>query len=214
MIQDLDNQLFSGNAFSRIIPDGSRIWINATPYRKNRSREIALIQELPTQTMLFPELSYMDNLCFTLDHRMPQVWHNSSIRRSLRQDYGSILGQEVFDLPVSALTQRQKYDLVYTRVLLQHPQVVFCVQPFKGAEMAQRMHISELLERLLQKGIGVVILAVNLADSLTLANRVLRLEKGQPHREFERKDFPSLPQSTPWRNLYEEPEDPPLNQTT
>lgn len=42
-----------------------------------------------------------------------------------------LLGEDVFDTPVWNLTRQQKYDLVYTRILMQHPQVVLCVQPFK-----------------------------------------------------------------------------------
>lgn len=204
VIQDLNNQLFShpfGNLDLKR-PRKGRILIDGQPLTCDR--DIAVVQELAASSMLFPEMSYLDNLCFTLDHRMPGVWLSGRIRRSLRQDLGLTLGDEVFDLPVSALTKSQKYDLVYTRILLQRPKVVFCVQPFKGAEMAERMHISELLERFMDKGIAVVILAVNLADSLTLANRVLRLQKGQPPEEFVRAEFQNLPESTPWRTMYKD----------
>ena len=98
------------------------------------------------------------------------VWGSKRVKKSLRQEYAELLGEEVFDLPVDRLTEWQKYDLIYTRIYLQNPKVVFCVQPFKSAEVALRIHIMELLERFLNKGIPVVIMAVNLADSLALAD--------------------------------------------
>ncbi|MFT3984018.1 MAG: hypothetical protein QM697_08925 [Lachnospiraceae bacterium] len=49
---------------------------------------------------------------------------------------------------------------------MQNPKVVFCISPFKGAEVSLRIHIMKLMEKLLEKKIAVVILAVNLADSL------------------------------------------------
>ena len=116
------------------------------------------------------------------------------------------MGGEVFGARIEDLTQRQKYDLVYTRILLQNPKVVFCVQPFKRAEVSLRLHIWELLEKFLDKGVAVVILAVNLADSLTLANRLIRVAKDKIPVEYEKKDFENLPVNTPWLYLYREEE--------
>ena len=65
-----------------------------------------------------------------------------------------------------ALTQ-QKYDVVYLRILRQNPKVVFCIQPFQGADMELRIHIWKLREQVLEKGAALVILDINLADSLS-----------------------------------------------
>ena len=43
-------------------------------------------QQQPAQAMLFPDLSYMDNLCFTLDHRVPDVWRRAAPRESIRRE--------------------------------------------------------------------------------------------------------------------------------
>ncbi len=74
-----------------------------------------------------------------MDHRIRGVWNQSGIRRSIQEEQKDLLGEDVFDTPVWNLTRQQKYDLVYTRILMQHPQVVLCVQPFKkcGSVRAQ-----------------------------------------------------------------------------
>lgn len=154
--------------------------------------------------MLFPGMSYMDNLCFTMDHRFSNLWRSRGIRQSIRREYASVLGTDVFDKRVDELSVREKYDLVFTRLLLQRPQVVFCIHPFKKAEVPIRSHIWELIDRLLKKDIAVVILAVNLADSLALANRLIRLRQGTIQEVYCREDFAKLPVSTPWRELYQE----------
>lgn len=179
-----------------------QMWIGQELLGKRPDRRIAVVQELPVQTMLFPNLSYLDNLCFTLDHRFRGVWCRNKIRESLRREYAELLGTEVFDMPVEELNQRQKYDLIYTRILLQNPKVVFCVQPFKRAEVSIRIHVWELLERFLAKGIAVVILAVNLADSLALADRLIQVGKGREMQEYERKDFKNLSVDAPWLYMY------------
>jgi len=169
VLQDLDNRflpdllmVLSGEKKA----EQGHIRIGDVEFRQKPDRRIAIIQEVPVQTMLFSNLSYLDNLCFTLDHRFHDVWLTNKIKKSLRQEYAELLGEEVFDLRVEELSHKQKYDLIYMRILVQNPKVVFCVQPFKRAEVSIRIHVWELLERFLDKGIAVVILAVNLADSL------------------------------------------------
>ena len=141
----------------------------------DNDRRIALIQERPTQTMLFEDMSYMDNLCITLDHRIKGIWRSKKLRKSIQSEYGKLFGEEVFEKKLEELTQIQKYELVYGRILLQKPEVVFCIQPFKGVDMVHRNRIWELQEMLLKKGIAVVIVALNRLDEMCLADRILYL---------------------------------------
>ena len=206
VLQDMDNEIFQ--EFIRILsgecrPESGSIRVGGEMFAFRPDRRIAVVQELPVDTMLFPNMSYLDNLCFTLDHRLKKVWLNRRIKNSLRTEYAGLLGEEVFDIPVEDLTESQKYDLIYARILLQNPDIVFCVQPFKSAEVSLRFHIWELLEMLLQKGIAVVILAVNLADSLALADRMIRVQKGKEADSYDRDDFNRLPVDTPWLYLYQ-----------
>lgn len=205
VLQDLDNHCISDfmDLFQGELPEEGSFYLTNGAQKSGKNRDIAVIQELPTETMLFPHMSYFDNLCFTMDHRIQGVWNQSGIRRSIREEQKDLLGEDVFDTPVRDLTRQQKYDLVYTRILLQHPQVVLCVQPFKNAEVTMRSHIWELMERFLQKNIAVVILAVNLADSLALADRLIRTRNGQIQEIYAQKDFSRLPEHTPWLHLYQ-----------
>ena len=141
-----------------------------------KDRRIAIMQERAAQTMLFWGMSYMDNLCMTIDHRMKGIWRNKKIRKSIEKEYGRLLGEDVFEKRIEELTPIQKYELVYARILLQKPEVVFCIQPFKGVDMAHRSRIWELQEMLLKKGIAVVIVALNRLDEVCLADRVVYLK--------------------------------------
>lgn len=210
VLQDLDNRflpdllmVLSGEKKA----EQGHIRIGDVEFRQKPDRRIAIIQEVPVQTMLFSNLSYLDNLCFTLDHRFHDVWLTNKIKKSLRQEYAELLGEEVFDLRVEELSHKQKYDLIYMRILVQNPKVVFCVQPFKRAEVSIRIHVWELLERFLDKGIAVVILAVNLADSLALADRLIRVGKGRKREEYGRNEFGNLQVEAPWLYLYQEKEE-------
>ena len=63
------------------------------------------------------------------------------------------------------------------RILLEKPEVVFMVQPFKHAGTPHRMQVWELQTLLLERGISIVILAMNMSDSLTIADRVIRISR-------------------------------------
>ncbi|MBQ6805983.1 MAG: ATP-binding cassette domain-containing protein [Lachnospiraceae bacterium] len=206
VLQDLDNKIFKDliALFQGEKPDSGQILLQGNVFSSCEDRRIAIIQELPTESMLFPRMSYMDNLCFNMDHRFKRVWTTGGIRKSIINEYGDLLGKEVFQCKVEKLSQKQKYDLVYTRILLQNPKVVFCVQPFKSAEVSIRSHIWELLERFLDRNIAVVILAVNLADSLALADKLIRIKHGKVQEIYDKEEFIKLPVNTPWLYLYQE----------
>lgn len=65
-----------------------------------------------------------------------------------------------------------------------------------------RIHIWELLEQLLKRGAALVILAINLADSLSLASRLIRIRQGASPEVYEQAEFARIPFSAPWLDLY------------
>lgn len=206
VIQDMDNYAMEDilSLLEKPKARSGRIIVEGRPLTSVRDRKAAVIRELPAETMIFESMSYLDNLCFNMDHRFKKVWRSKGVQKSIVSEYGALLGEDVFYKRIRDLTIKQKYDLVYTRILLQNPGVVFCVQPFKKADVSVRSHIWELLERFLQKGIAVVILAVNLADALALADRLIRIKHGTVHEVYNKEDFIKLPANTPWLYLYQE----------
>ncbi len=205
VVQDLDNHVLEDfvDLFTRNLrPRRGALLVSGVKATASNRRDIAVIQKLAASSMLFPELSYLDNLCFMADHRLPRIWMRTKCKAGIREECASRLGRDVFDKNIDELTQMQKYDLIYARILLQRPKVVFCVQPFMQADVEQRMHIWMLLEQMLEKRITVVILAVNLADTLSLADRLIQLRDGRVYKTYERGEFGALPDSTPWHYLW------------
>ena len=205
VLQDLQNRIFQDliELFTGRLPiEKGTIFLDGAPYHPGRSRQIAIIGERPDRSMIFSQLSYLDNLGMTLDHRLPELWLSRRVQQGLRQECAEKLGTELFDLPLDKLSTQQKYDLVYQRILLQNPKVVFCIQPFQGADLEMRIHIWKLLEQIMEKGIALVILAINLADSLSLASRLIRIRQGASPEVYERSEFAHIPFNAPWLDLY------------
>jgi ribose transport system ATP-binding protein len=207
VLQNVDVQIF-GELLSLLsgeaLPENGEILLDGKPAGLDMGGNIAVIQELPTKTMIFNELSYFDNLCFLLDRRLPEIWRDNSVREGVRREYAEILGHDVFDMRVDTLSEVQKYHLVYARVVMQNPKVVFCVQPFRQADMELRMHIMEHMQMLLDKGMALVILTVNLADSLSLADKLIRIRRDKPEEVYLRNEFSTMPVNAPWIELYRE----------
>ena len=98
-------------------------------------RYFAFIDEKPTRSNLFADMNYLDNLCFMVDNRIPFFWTRRRFQRSIRREYLPLLGP-VIDAPsLTDLSLPELYELVYHRILLQNPRLVFCVQPFAGIDM-------------------------------------------------------------------------------
>ena len=184
------------------LPENGDILLKGKRTKIPGNSKIAVLQERTTKTMIFPELDYMNNLCICLAEKVPSIWHNRHLRNSIRNEYSSILGPEVFDMSVDELSEKQKYQLVYTRILLQKPDILFCIQPFRGADLEHRMFIWSMLEKFLDKGIAVVILSLNLSDSLAMADRLLILGENGEKKEIYREHFSEITSPVPWLHMY------------
>ncbi len=183
--------------------ENGEIFLDGQLLEPSYTREISIIQEHPHVNMLFSEMSYLDNLIFTMDHRVKGIWRNKVFRKGLKQIYIDQFGEDNFLKSIEELTTVEKYNLVYRRILMQRPSVVFCVQPFRGADMELRMHIFDLLKMLLERKIAVVILAINLADSLTIADKLIRINGyGEDIDVYLKSDFANLPFDAPFSSVY------------
>jgi len=207
VIQPLENRIFdeiSGMLFGGKEPEDGGFYLRGKRVKIEGLRSLAFIKEEPDETMLFKEMSYLDNLLFTVDHQVPSVWRKKGVARSVRQELSGFLGEEVFSKRIEELSQKERIELVYARIYLQKPDIVFCILPFKGADLSARMLIWELHELLLKRGMAIVVLTMNMADSLSLADRVVQIDENSSVREFTKKDFASLPKNIPWRGIFRE----------
>lgn len=206
VLQDMNNQIF-GDFLALLLGDlpveAGYFELNGAPFRPSPTRDIAILPEQAATSMLMDGLSVLDNLCFTLDHRLRELWRSTRVRRGIQKECEGLLKPELFELWPEQLSTPQKYDLIYTRVLLQKPKVLFCIQPFQGADMALRMSIWNHLDRLIKQGVALVILAVNLADSLSLAHQLIRIGRNAPNEYYSRSDFAQLSGAAPWGDLYQ-----------
>lgn len=174
--------------------ESGQICLENKPYSRRTARHaiengVAFIGQYPTSTMLYPDMDYMKNLCFLVDQKCKNFRMNRKVRKSVVQEYGPLLGKDLYERDITRLGPVSLYNLIYYRIHLYNPKVVFCVQPFSDADLNLRRQVVALIMLLKKKGIAVIILAVNLSDSLIVADRLLLIKEGVLCREFERNEF-------------------------
>jgi len=197
VLLDMDNAVLSdllGLMNGELQQDHGSIYLDDNLYTEKQARHaithgLAFIRENPIQTMLFKEMSYIKNLYFMVDKKQNPIHIKKSVVRSIINEYEPIVGKEIHETNIMNLKVQSLYDLVYYRIHLCNPKIVFCVQPFAGADMYLRLHLIELMNQLRKKGITVVILAVSIEDSLAIADKLIILEKGQFSSEYPSSEF-------------------------
>lgn len=171
-----------------------RIFYNGLPYNPSREKDflkrgIAIVPENAAKTFLFQEQSYMENLTFLLDKKLGKSMLRRSFLKSVRQEYMELSMGAIDEMNISRLDVKQQYGLVYLRVLLYHPQIAVLVQPVAHGDMICRKHILELIHRLKDAGITVLILASTISDNLYISDRLVVLKNERTIVEFNSDEF-------------------------
>ncbi|WP_186429600.1 ATP-binding cassette domain-containing protein [Clostridium sp. BSD9I1] len=177
-----------------ITQEEGNIFVDDVLYTKDRAAQplknsVAFINEFPVETMVFDEMSYIDNLCFLLDGKKKYISLNKRIKKSIIREYEPLVGKDIYEVSMDKLKPYSLYNLIYYRIHLYNPKIVFCIQPFSGADMYLRRHIINLINELKKKGITVIILAVNIADSLIVSDRLIVIEEGKFRSEYDNSEF-------------------------
>ncbi|HBE78079.1 MAG TPA: sugar ABC transporter ATP-binding protein [Firmicutes bacterium] len=159
-------------------PGQGQILLDGEPLTKKAVKTLGFIPEKPIQNLLFKEMSYFDNMCFTADKKLRSFWMRKTIKKSIVKEYEPIIGKDIFAPDITQLSVQSLYSLVYYRIHMQNPRMVVCTNPFFEGDMSMRLQICNLIKMLLNKKITVLILAVNLSDSLLIADRLLVMENG------------------------------------
>ena len=196
-ILDMDNRI-AGDVLSLLTGTQGcrqgRITLEHEPYTLNRAADylnagIAIIPKDCTQSLLFQERSYMENLTFLLDRKLHQSIIPGKIYRSIKNEYGSLIGNFIEETMVANLPLAEQIALVYYRIQLFHPRVLVCIQPLAKGDMDVRLRILALLREILKTGTAVLIITANVSDTLMISDRLLVVENGVCAASYEKSEF-------------------------
>ncbi len=88
---------------------------------------------------------------------------------------------------VGSLSGGQRQSVSIARSLLGEPKIVMLDEPTAALGVAQTRQVLDLITRLRERGLGVVVISHNLADVFEVADRIIVLRLGQRVATFDRE---------------------------
>ncbi|KQY57652.1 MULTISPECIES: ATP-binding cassette domain-containing protein [unclassified Nocardioides] len=91
-------------------------------------------------------------------------------------------------IPIAALSGGQRQTVAIARALVGSPKVVILDEPTAALGVAQTAEVLNLVERLRENGLGVILVSHNMADVQAVADRIVVMRLGRNAAEFRAAD--------------------------
>src|SRR5689334_1491780 len=107
----------------------------------------------------------------------------------MEHEAGELLSKLAVTIPslrseVGTLSGGQRQQVAVARSLLGEPKVVLLDEPTAALGVAQTAQVLDLIRRLRERGLGVVVISHNLVDVFEVADRIFVLRLGRPAGDF------------------------------
>jgi D-xylose transport system ATP-binding protein len=87
-------------------------------------------------------------------------------------------------IPIASLSGGQRQTVAIARSLIGNPKVVMLDEPTAALGVAQTAEVLNLVERLRETGLGVILISHNMADVQAVADRIVVLRLGRNAADF------------------------------
>ncbi|WP_416366382.1 ATP-binding cassette domain-containing protein [Nocardioides sp.] len=91
-------------------------------------------------------------------------------------------------IPIAGLSGGQRQTVAIARSLVGDPKVVMLDEPTAALGVAQTAEVLNLVERLRENGLGVILISHNMADVQAVADRIVVMRLGRNAAEFRTED--------------------------
>lgn len=125
---------------------------------------VGFVEESPYKGMLFYDMSVRDNLNVALAQKSPWIWAKKKYIKSVNIQISEYLGKELASTRLRHLKPEILQRIAYFRWLLFHPKVLVILKPFVEADSHIKEVTLEMIEKLRESGISIVILTQNSSE--------------------------------------------------
>jgi len=149
----------------------------------------AASRELGIATV-FQDLALCDNLDVVSNLFLGrEITHGTLDEEEMEQRSWTLLRQLSARIPsvriaVASLSGGQRQTVAIARSLIGDPRVVILDEPTAALGVAQTAEVLNLIERLRERGLGVILISHNMADVQAVADRVAVLRLGRNNGDF------------------------------
>ncbi|MCT9931398.1 ATP-binding cassette domain-containing protein [Planotetraspora sp. A-T 1434] len=167
-----------------LVIDGERVHIS-TPHDAQRLGISTVYQDLA----LCENLDVVANLFLGAERRKWSILSHIRMERSAR-DLLTSLDVRIRDIrvPVAMLSGGQRQSVAIARALIGEPRLVILDEPTAALGVEQTAQVLDLIRRLRERGLAVLLISHNLADVRAVSDRVVVLRLGRNAGEFRTAD--------------------------
>jgi simple sugar transport system ATP-binding protein/D-xylose transport system ATP-binding protein len=174
-------------------PDAGTIWFRGEEVRLNSP---AAAHEMGIATV-YQDLALCENLDVKANLFLGQElrpWMLDDV--AMEKDSWRLLRElsakiPTLNVPVAALSGGQRQTVAIARSLLGDPKVILLDEPTAALGVEQTAEVLDLIERLRENGLGVVMISHNMEDVRAVADRVAVLRLGRNNGVFDVGDVSS-----------------------
>ncbi|EHR50519.1 ABC-type sugar transport system, ATPase component [Saccharomonospora marina XMU15] len=139
---------------------------------------------------LADNLDVVQNMFLGRERGRPWLLDEASMEQAARKTLASLSVRTVKSVrtPVSALSGGQRQTVAIAKSVLWESKVVLLDEPTAALGVAQTRQVLDLVRRLAEQGLGVVLISHNMADVFEVSDRIAVLYLGRLAAEVHTKD--------------------------
>lgn len=140
---------------------------------------ICFIEELPSESMLFDNMTVKDNLSIALSRKNPQMWARRKFSRSVEMLADEYFKEKIGDRKLKKLNPEKLLRITFLKWLLYNPKVIVFIRPFTEVDIHLREITIEVMKEMQAKGIAIIILTARFSELDKLDGDTLFIKNGE-----------------------------------
>ena len=158
---------------------------NAGSIEQAMKKGIGFVGESPYKGMLFYDMSVRDNLNVALAQKSAWIWAKRKYIKSVNLQISEYLGKEIASTRLRRLKPEMLQRIAYFRWFLFHPKLLVILKPFVEADIHIREVTLEMIHKLQDSGIAIIILTQNSSELNMFEGENLYIKNGKSIEEDE-----------------------------
>lgn len=175
-------------ASGEIYLDGERVEADTIAGRIDAG--LALLPEDRKTLGIMPNLSVLHNMSLASLKRfvkrllrVDEAYELEEVKRQMKE---LAVKASSPSAPVGSLSGGNQQKTVLGRWLLTHPRVLLLDEPTRGIDIGAKSEVFQIIRNLAKEGLGVVVVASELEEVMSISDRIIVLSKGKVVGEFDR----------------------------
>jgi len=140
---------------------------------------IGFIEDNPLTTMLFKNLTVLENMCYPLSSKVSGFWMQNKYKKSVIKSTSHLINPKYLNLSISKVPQDILYISIYAKWLLFLPKVLICINPFSISDYQINQVINQMILLLTQKGVSIIIISSTWPSLCTIEGKLYYLTQGK-----------------------------------